>query len=95
VGIEPALLGRPAFNLAANSQSLYYDLALLHKYRSSLTALKLVIRVASASVRDGISAAAVVFAPDYGSEDDHQIRPHLFSRDCAGSTSPDSLAPAA
>ena len=52
-------------------------------------------RVASASVRDGISAAAVVFAPDYGSEDDHQIRPHLFSRDCAGSTSPDSLAPAA
>jgi hypothetical protein len=51
--------------------------------------------VASASVRDGISAAAVVFAPDYGSEDDHQIRPHLFSRDCAGSTSPDSLAPAA
>jgi hypothetical protein len=52
-------------------------------------------RVASASVRDGISAAAVVFAPDYGSEDDHQIRPHIFSRDCAGSTSPDSLAPAA
>jgi hypothetical protein len=51
--------------------------------------------VASASVRDGISAAAVVFAPDYGSEDDHQIRPHLFSRDCAGSTSPESLAPAA
>ena len=51
--------------------------------------------VASASVRDGISAAAVVFAPDYGSEDDHQIRSHIFSRDCAGSTSPDSLAPAA
>ena len=51
--------------------------------------------VASASVRDGISAAEVVFAPDYGSEDDHQTRPHLFSRDCAGSTSPDSLAPAA
>ena len=53
------------------------------------------ISVASASVRDGISTAAVVFAPDYGSEDDHQIRPHIFSRDCAGSTSPDSLAPAA
>ena len=52
-------------------------------------------RVASASVRDGISAAAVVFAPDYGSEDDHQIRPHIFSRDCAGSTSPERLAPAA
>jgi len=57
--------------------------------------LMAVLRVASASVRDGISAAAVVFAPDYGSEDDQQIRPHLFSRDCAGSTSPDSLAPAA
>jgi hypothetical protein len=28
-------------------------------------------RVASASVRDGISAAAVVYAPDYGSEDNH------------------------
>ena len=43
VGIQPALLGRPAFNLAANSQSLYYDLALLRKYRSALPALKLVI----------------------------------------------------
>ena len=52
-------------------------------------------RVASASVRDGISAAAVVFAPDYGSEDDHQIRSHIYSRDCAGSTSPDRLASAA
>lgn len=53
------------------------------------------LRVASASVRDGISAAAVVFAPDYGSEDDHQIRSHIYSRDCAGSTSPDRLASAA
>ena len=52
-------------------------------------------RVASASVRDGISAAAVVFAPEYGSEDDHQIRSHICSGDCAGSTSPDSLASAA
>jgi hypothetical protein len=51
--------------------------------------------VASASVRDGVSAAAVVFAPDYGSEDDHQIRSHICSRDCAGSTSSDSLASAA
>jgi hypothetical protein len=52
-------------------------------------------RVASASVRDDISVAAVVFAPDYGSEDDNQIQSHICNRDCAGSTSPDSLAPAA
>ena len=51
--------------------------------------------VASASVRDDISAAAVVFAPEYGSEDDDQIRSHICRRDCAGSTSPDSLAPEA
>ena len=49
----------------------------------------------SAIVRDGVSAAAVVFAPEYGSEDDHQIRSHICSRDCAGSTSPDRLAPEA
>ncbi len=53
------------------------------------------LSVASASVRDGISAAAVVFAPEYGSEDDHPIRSHIFSRDCAGSTSPERLASAA
>ena len=53
------------------------------------------IRVASASVRDGISAAAVVFAPEYDSEDIHQIQSHICSRDCAGSTSPDRLASAA
>ena len=29
--------------------------------------------VASAIVCDGVSAAAVVFAPEYGNEDDHQI----------------------
>jgi hypothetical protein len=46
-------------------------------------------------VRDDISAAAVVFAPEYGNEDDHQIRSHICSRDCAGSTGPDSMAPAA
>jgi hypothetical protein len=48
--------------------------------------------VASASVRDRTWAVAVVFAPDYGIEDDHQIRSYIFSRDCAGSTSPDRLA---
>ena len=53
------------------------------------------IRVASAIVCDGVSAAAVVFAPEYGNEDDHQIRSHICSRDCAGSTGPDRLAPEA
>ena len=38
-------------------------------------------RVASAIVCDGVSAAAVVFAPEYGNEDDHQIRSHICSRD--------------
>jgi len=33
----------------------------------------LFLRVASASVRDGVYARAVVFAPDYGNEDDHQV----------------------
>jgi hypothetical protein len=31
------------------------------------------LRVASAIVCDGVSAAAVVFAPEYGNEDEHQI----------------------
>ena len=53
------------------------------------------LRVASASVRDGISPQAVVFAPDYGSEDNNQIQFHICSRACAGSTSPESLASAA
>ena len=66
-----------------------------HRMSGDDVNLKLEHRVASASVRDGISAAALVFEPYYGSEDDHQIRSHIFSRDCAGSTSPDSLAPAA
>jgi len=52
-------------------------------------------RVASAIVCDGVSTAAVVFAPEYGNEDDHQIRSHICSRDCAGSTGPDRLAPEA
>lgn len=43
VGIDPTLLGRPAFNLAGNSQSLFYDVALIRKYRPSLPRLKLVI----------------------------------------------------
>ncbi len=51
--------------------------------------------VASARVRDGVWAQAVVFAPEYGNEDEHQIRSHICSRDSAGSTSPGSLAPAA
>ena len=32
-----------------------------------------VYRVASAIVCDGVSAAAVVFAPEYGNEDEHQV----------------------
>jgi hypothetical protein len=43
VGIEPAALGRPAFDLAGNSQSLYYDLELIKKYRQALNSLKLVV----------------------------------------------------
>jgi hypothetical protein len=31
------------------------------------------LRVASAIVCDGVSTAAVVFAPEYGNEDEHQI----------------------
>ena len=33
------------------------------------------------NVCDGVSAAAVVFAPDYDSEDDHQIGSHICRRD--------------
>jgi hypothetical protein len=53
------------------------------------------IRVASARVCDGVSAQVVVFAPDYGSEDNEQIGPGICSSHCAGATSPGSLAPAA
>ena len=52
-------------------------------------------RVASAIMCDGVSTAAVVFAPEYGNEDDHPIRSYLCSGDCAGSTGPDRLAPEA
>jgi hypothetical protein len=55
----------------------------------------LVDRVASAIVCDGVVTVAVVFAPEYGNQDDHQIGSHLCSRDCAGSTGPDRLAPEA
>jgi hypothetical protein len=48
--------------------------------------------VASARVRDDISAAGLVFAPEYGSEDYDQIRSHICRRDCAGSTRAESLA---
>jgi len=43
VGVDPAALGRPAFNLAANSQSLYYDQLLIQKYRPALKSLKVVV----------------------------------------------------
>ena len=42
-GIMPDELGRPAFNLAAVSQSLFYDRALVEKYLDQLPALKMVI----------------------------------------------------
>jgi len=38
-------------------------------------------RVASAIVCDGVSTAPVVFAPEYGNEDDHQIGSHICNRD--------------
>lgn len=41
--IYPGELGRPAFNLASQSQSLYYDISLIKRYRASLPALKLVV----------------------------------------------------
>jgi hypothetical protein len=34
---------------------------------------QVVLGVASAIVCDGVSAAAVVFAPEYGNEDEHQV----------------------
>ncbi len=42
-GILPKELGLPAFNLAGQSQSLYYDAALIYKYLPKLKSLKLVI----------------------------------------------------
>jgi len=41
--VLPDLLGRPAFNLAYVSQSLFYDHALLKKYLGQMPSLKLVI----------------------------------------------------
>jgi len=52
-------------------------------------------RVASAREHDGVSAHAVVFTPDYGSEDVNEIGSHVSSRRRASATSPGSLAPAA
>jgi hypothetical protein len=42
-GILPKELGLPAFDLAGQSQSLYYDTALIYKYLPRLKSLKLVI----------------------------------------------------
>lgn len=42
-GVDPTVLGGRAFNLASQSQSLYYDAALIRKYRPNLPALKRVI----------------------------------------------------
>jgi hypothetical protein len=42
-GVLPGLLGRPAFNLAMPSQSLYYDRALLNKYLGRMPSLKTVL----------------------------------------------------
>ncbi len=52
-------------------------------------------RVASVRVCDGVSAPVVVFAADYGSEDNDRIGPRICRSHCAGATSPGSLAPAA
>ncbi len=52
-------------------------------------------RVASVRVCDGVSAPVVVFAADYGSEDNDQIGPRICRSHCAGATSPGSLARAA
>jgi len=41
--VLPELLGRPAFNLADVSQSLFYDRALLKKYLGRMPSLKLVV----------------------------------------------------
>ena len=51
--------------------------------------------VASASVRDGFAAQTVLFAPEYASEDEHQIRSLILSRDCEGSAGTDCMAPTA
>jgi hypothetical protein len=53
----------------------------LERRRTESLNSRSVQRVASAIVCDGVSAAAVVFAPEYGNEDDHQIRSHICSRD--------------
>jgi hypothetical protein len=42
-GVLPGLLGKPAFNLADVSQSLFYDRALLKKYLGQMPSLKLVV----------------------------------------------------
>ena len=52
-------------------------------------------RVASASVRDRDSAWVVVFAPDYGNEDNDPIRVRLDRRSGASAASPGRVAPAA
>ena len=41
--VLPELLGRPAFNLADVSQSIFYDRALLKKYLGRMPSLKLVV----------------------------------------------------
>ncbi len=46
-GVDPSALGQPAFNLASQSQSLYYDAALVRKYRPLLPALKRVVLAVS------------------------------------------------
>jgi hypothetical protein len=42
-GVFPTDLGVPAFNLAGQSQSVYYDAALVRKYLPALKSLKLVV----------------------------------------------------
>ena len=42
-GIVPKEFGRPAYNLAAPSQTLYYDVGLLHRYIPVLPKLRLVL----------------------------------------------------
>ena len=49
-------------------------------------------RVASVRVCDGVSASVVVFAPDYGNENNNRIDRHLCRRRCASSTRSGSLA---
>jgi hypothetical protein len=73
-------------------ESYYYSRFV---FCSSATTAFTAKRVASASVRDGVSAQAVVFGPDYCSEENNQIRSHICGRDCGVSISLGSLAPAA